>query len=106
MKGVQCYELFGGITLKNHAFLLCFLLILPDTKLLNHVCHTCAPATVHPVCGDLIAVHDRNIHRSARSPLCWNDGKFKNFRILSLRFGYKYKGSKHHIWQALINFFF
>ena len=20
MKGVQCYELFGGITLKNHAF--------------------------------------------------------------------------------------
>ena len=21
MKGVQCYELFGGIALKNHAFL-------------------------------------------------------------------------------------
>ena len=26
MKGVQCYELFGGIALKNHAFLSIFLL--------------------------------------------------------------------------------
>ena len=24
MKGVQCYELFGGIALKNHEFLLLF----------------------------------------------------------------------------------
>ena len=23
MNGVQCYELFGGIALKNHAFLCC-----------------------------------------------------------------------------------
>ena len=22
MKGIQCYEIFGGIALKNHAFLL------------------------------------------------------------------------------------
>ena len=39
-----------------------FLLILPDTKLLNHVRwppHTC-PTTVYPVCGDLIVVLDRN----------------------------------------------
>ena len=26
MKGVQCYELFGGIALKNHAFSLHFIL--------------------------------------------------------------------------------
>ena len=25
MKGVQCYELFGGIALKNHAFLFYFI---------------------------------------------------------------------------------
>ena len=25
MKGVQCYELFGGIALKNHAFLIVLL---------------------------------------------------------------------------------
>ena len=34
MKGVQCYEIFGGIALKNHAFLYdrCF------TQNLNDVC--------------------------------------------------------------------
>ena len=25
MKGVQCYELFGGIALKNHAFFIFFM---------------------------------------------------------------------------------
>ena len=32
MKGVQCYELFGGIALKNHAF---FLFFYADDKSLN-----------------------------------------------------------------------
>ena len=37
MNGVQCYELFGGIALKNHAF---FIYIRKETKvkLINHDC--------------------------------------------------------------------
>ena len=34
MKGVQCYELFGGIALKNHVFSFSFFFIYKSIKML------------------------------------------------------------------------
>ena len=64
MKGVQCYELFGGIALKNHTFSFSFLL----QKLVSlvHVCCNLYLAfkkvsmvyiTVHTQCS----VNDHNL---------------------------------------------
>ena len=35
MKGVQCYELFGGIALKNHAFSFLYLLAIKSSYLID-----------------------------------------------------------------------
>ena len=35
MKGVQCYELFGGIAIKNHTFSFSFFMTAPVSWLIN-----------------------------------------------------------------------
>ena len=41
MKGVQCYELFGGIALKNHACFNFFFLIMVDLFQVYKTVHVC-----------------------------------------------------------------
>ena len=40
MKSVQCYELFGGIALKNHAFSFSYTVIQCSCEILRIVIHT------------------------------------------------------------------
>ena len=38
VKGVQCYELFGGIALKNHTFSFFFKVVQITTFVMLHIC--------------------------------------------------------------------
>ena len=59
MNDVQCYELFGGIALKNHAFSFLTIKIKNDdkmqTKQANHL-------TIHPMWSDTLRKKHSSIH--------------------------------------------
>ena len=62
MKGVQRYELFGGITLKNHAFFCS----------IGYVCAMIDLHTVKDLCLNFLSYYNKNTHYSVffTFPVC------------------------------------
>ena len=59
MKGVQCYELFGGIALKNNAFSF-FSFSLRSTYKIACLCHYCHSSTAPSFVADML--HKKPLH--------------------------------------------